>query len=222
MSDDHAMMDEGMAMPGMHDHAMLGMLGPYPMTREASGTAWQPDDASHRGIHAMRGAWALMLHGMADVVADHQSGPRGADKLEPEVDQDRTTVSAMYDGSWPGGRFETTIAWGRDLDRPGNTLDAFAAEAAVETAGKHTVFVRAERVHKDDLVLPPAAGSPFVNAVVLVGELTGGYRYDFWRSAHVSSGIGVLGSLAFVPHELQDAYGPTPGGVSVFARVGLE
>ncbi|MCA1684357.1 MAG: hypothetical protein LC708_04465, partial [Actinobacteria bacterium] len=35
------------AMPGMEhggmDHAMTGALGPYPMTREASGTAWQPD-----------------------------------------------------------------------------------------------------------------------------------------------------------------------------------
>src|SRR5947207_15944199 len=44
-------------MPGMHHHdmagmdmsdmhaAMHGMYGPYPMTREASGTAWQPDAA---------------------------------------------------------------------------------------------------------------------------------------------------------------------------------
>src|SRR5262245_31288498 len=46
---------------------MMGALyGPYAMTREASGTAWQPDRARHQGIHAMSGAWTLMLHGMGD------------------------------------------------------------------------------------------------------------------------------------------------------------
>src|SRR5215471_11910948 len=50
---------EAMAMPpGMHEHmAMRGMYGPYPMTREASGTSWQPDNARHQGLHEMRGPW---------------------------------------------------------------------------------------------------------------------------------------------------------------------
>ena len=65
-----------------HGHmAMSAMYGPYPMTREASGTAWQPDRAPHRGLHAMRGSWMLMLHGSADVVLDQQGGPRGDDKV---------------------------------------------------------------------------------------------------------------------------------------------
>ena len=43
-------------MPGMEHGAheghmaMSAMYGPYPMTREASGTSWQPDRAMHRGI----------------------------------------------------------------------------------------------------------------------------------------------------------------------------
>ena len=53
-----------MDMHAMHEHTMTGTLGPYPMTREASGTAWQPDAATHRGVHAYAGAWSLMLHGM--------------------------------------------------------------------------------------------------------------------------------------------------------------
>ena len=38
-------------MPGMdhHMHAMRGMLGSYPMSREASGTAWQPESTPHTG-----------------------------------------------------------------------------------------------------------------------------------------------------------------------------
>ena len=37
------------AMAG-HDMAMTGALGPYPMERESSGTAWQPDTSEHMGL----------------------------------------------------------------------------------------------------------------------------------------------------------------------------
>ena len=39
---DHSQMDHG-DMAATNDMTMLGALGPYAMTREASGTAWQPD-----------------------------------------------------------------------------------------------------------------------------------------------------------------------------------
>src|SRR5690242_15252960 len=72
-------MEEHMHMMGDHsEHAMMtGRFGPYSLTREASGTAWQPDDAEHSGLHYMRGPWMFMVHGMADLVWDHQGGPRG-------------------------------------------------------------------------------------------------------------------------------------------------
>lgn len=37
------------ATPGMMMHGMdmTGVLGPYPMSREASGTSWQPDVSEH-------------------------------------------------------------------------------------------------------------------------------------------------------------------------------
>lgn len=59
---------------------MGGALGPYTMSREASGTSWQPDASPHEGLHVMREDWSLMAHGMAQFVFDHQGGPRGADK----------------------------------------------------------------------------------------------------------------------------------------------
>ena len=34
--------------------AMAGAFGPYSMTREASGTAWQPDTSEHDGIHVIK------------------------------------------------------------------------------------------------------------------------------------------------------------------------
>ncbi len=61
--------------------SMPGAYGPYAMTREASGTSWQPQAARHDGIHLMRGPWAVMFHGFADVVYDHQGGHRGDEQV---------------------------------------------------------------------------------------------------------------------------------------------
>jgi hypothetical protein len=61
-------------------HAMTGVLGSYPMTREASGTSWQPDASEHAGAHLMRGDWTLMGHVVLNGVYDWQEGPRGDEK----------------------------------------------------------------------------------------------------------------------------------------------
>ena len=398
-----------MDMQGMHgDHMhMSGMYGPYTMSREASGTSWQPDAAGHRGLHLRHGEWMLMLHGGGNLVFNHQGGPRGDDKvvsdnmlmamaqrplgiatfglrtmlsaepatigkdgtplllqtgesadgvtslidrqhphdlfmelatslsvvrganslfvygglpgepalgppafmhrfsgmnlpeapithhwldsthimygvltagavvdrvkfeastfrgrepdenrwnieppnkldshsfrlsvnpadawslqmsygritspeqLEPEVNQDRTTASAIYDHRWSGGHWEGALAWGRNQNHPGHTLDAFMLEASAEVHESHTLFMRAEHVQKDELFVAPDARA---GRVFEVGALKAGYRYDLWRSEHAVTGLGVLGSLAFVPSELRSAYGNSPASVLVFLHVGL-
>ena len=68
-----------MAPDHMH-HTMSGMYGAYPMTREASGTSWQPDSSPHEGIHDMAGEWMTMIHGYANLIYDDQGGPRGDSK----------------------------------------------------------------------------------------------------------------------------------------------
>ena len=81
---DHSQVDHGqMESPGHAGHgmAMSGALGSYPMERESSGTAWQPDRSEHQGLHITRGDWSLMGHGVLNLVADHQSGRRGDDKV---------------------------------------------------------------------------------------------------------------------------------------------
>lgn len=64
-------------MTGMSD---TGILGPYPMTRDSSGTSWQPDDAMHSAIHEMAGDWMLMGHVTLWGIYDTQSGSRGDEK----------------------------------------------------------------------------------------------------------------------------------------------
>jgi len=59
---------------------MPGLYGPYPMTREASGTSWQPDSTPMDGIHHMSDDWMTMWHGFANLIDDDQGGPRGGTK----------------------------------------------------------------------------------------------------------------------------------------------
>ncbi len=55
----------------------MGFYGPYSMTREASGTSWEPDATPHDGIHWTGGDWTYLLHGFANAGYDDQGGHRG-------------------------------------------------------------------------------------------------------------------------------------------------
>ena len=81
--DDHSAHDmPAEATPAMTDHramAMSGAYGPYPSSREASGTSWQPDASIHGGIHQAAGDWMLMGHLALNLVYDWQQGPRGGE-----------------------------------------------------------------------------------------------------------------------------------------------
>lgn len=57
---------------------MSGLYGNYPMTREGSGTSWEPDASAMAGRHQMGERWMVMEHGFAALVYDEQGGPRGA------------------------------------------------------------------------------------------------------------------------------------------------
>jgi hypothetical protein len=83
----------GIDMPGMK---MTGAFGPYAMSREASGTSWQPESTPHDGLHFTAGDWMLMAHGYVDGVYDMQGGPRGGDKSF-------STSMAMLMGQHPLG-----------------------------------------------------------------------------------------------------------------------
>ncbi len=83
---DHDMAD----MPQGNDHVMTSALGPWPLTRDASGTSWQPDLSEHGGIHTTSGNWMFMTHALLNLTYDRQTGPRGDDK---------TFVSGMVMGA---------------------------------------------------------------------------------------------------------------------------
>ncbi len=89
--------------PQHHEHVetasgMSGALGDYPMSRDASGTSWQPDSTPHEMAHILRGNWMLAGHAVLNAVYDDQGGPRG---------DRREFVAGMVMGAarrtWPTG-----------------------------------------------------------------------------------------------------------------------
>jgi hypothetical protein len=397
---------------GHEGHEMKGLLGPYPMNREGSGTSWQPDSTPHEGVHQTYGDWMLMEHALINGVYDHQGGPRGGDKafvggmvmgmaertlgdgtlglramlspdafmgpsgyplllatgetadgrtplidrqhphdlfmelagsysyklsanssvfvyaglpgepalgptafmhrtsgmdipeapithhwldsthitfgvvtaglvldnwkieasafrgrepdqhrfdieapkldsysarltwnpvrelslqvsaghlhspeqLSPEVNEDRITASATYTQPFGQNNFwSTTFAWGRKMNRPGNTLDGFLLESELVFNRTYTLFMRAERVAEDELLENVTDAMPSVGTmpVFTVNKLSVGGIYDIPVADHLKFGIGGLVSKYALPSALKPFYGSDPTSFMVFLRLKL-
>jgi hypothetical protein len=140
------------------------------------------------------------------------------EQLEPEVNVDRTTASAMAAGGDEDRRWAATLAWGQNRNRPGPILDAFLLEGAAVVHTKHTFFARGEYAEKNELFDP---ADPRSGSVYEVGAIEGGYRYDVWSAGHLRVGLGALGTISFVPSSIQDVYGENPASWMLFTRIAL-
>jgi hypothetical protein len=163
--------DVGDAMSSM----MLGEFGSYPMTRESSGTAWQPDDSAHAGVHIMQGDWMLMGHALLNGVYDWQQAPRG--------DTD-TFLSGMIMGMakrrFDGGdsvQFRAMMSPEPLMGKSGYPL----LLATGETANGSTPLV--DRQHPHDLFM----------------ELSGSYSHALAAADSVFLYAGLPGEPAFGP-----------------------
>lgn len=75
---DHSRMDHSQMGHGEDSsHTMGSAFGGYAMTRDASGTSWQPDASPHSMLMTTAGDWMLMGHAIIDGVYSWQDGPRG-------------------------------------------------------------------------------------------------------------------------------------------------
>jgi len=141
------------------------------------------------------------------------------EQLEPEVDTDRTTASAMYNRALPDGDWQTTLAWGRNVRHPGRGTDSFLIESAA-VCRRHTAFGRLEWQDNDELlgVLGEDLGG------FSVGKLSLGYIYDLLHRDNWRVGLGGLGSVAQIPESLNGEtpdrpYGKHPTSWMAFLRV---
>jgi hypothetical protein len=139
------------------------------------------------------------------------------EQLEPGVDIDRTTVSASYHHGVENRHWQTTFAWGRNAQDPGQSTDVFLLEST-NRMGRHTLFARAEAAEKDELF----ESGPPAGRVFDVGKLSAGYIHDFPQRGRLVLGAGGLGSVHFLPEELDVSYGGRhPTSVMLFVRAEL-
>lgn len=143
---------------------------------------------------------------------------RGREQLEPKVNTDRIILSVIHNRNWNGNNWQTLLAWGRNIDRPKSTTDAFLLESTISLRERHAVFARAERTDKNELF---EEGDPLAGRVFRVGKASFGYVYDFLRASHLRAGIGGLASVALLPSELRSTYGRTPVSGMAFLRFRL-
>lgn len=135
--------------------------------------------------------------------------------LHPGVDTERITASALHAGRWRGGTWQTTLAWGRNRNRPGRILDAVLIDSGLER-GPVTWLARVERVEKDELV---DEGDPLADRTFTVGRLTGGFFSDAAGRGPVVGGIGGTLGVALFPDALTAAYGDLPLAALLVVRV---
>jgi len=150
------------------------LYGPYAMTREASGTSWQPDSTPMEGLMSMRGAWMGMVHGSADLIYDDQGGPRGDTQTYSTA-----TLMAMARRQLTDGAFGLRLMISSDptMGKEGYPLIFQTGE----TANGKTPLV--DRQHPHDMLMEAAAT----------------YSHDLSRDSSLYLYVGLPGEPALGP-----------------------
>ena len=125
-----------------------GYYGNYSMTREASGTAWEPESSPMQGMHFMQGGWMGMVQGNANLVYDAQGGARGDEKVFSE-----SMLMVMAAHELAGGTFGLRSMMSLEplMGKKGYPLLLQTGETANGTTGL------VDRQHPHDLFMELAA-----------------------------------------------------------------
>ncbi len=200
-----------MAIPGMA--AMPAALGAYAMTREASGTSWQPDASPHDALHLIAGDWSIMLHGLLNGVFDSQGGPRGGDKAfvsgmvmvmvsRDAGDRGRVQVRAMLSPDPLMGRngYPLLLATGETADgrtplvdrqHPHDLIAELSVSYAYRLTDTASVFLYA------GLPGEPAFGPPaFMHRLSIMDSPEAPISHHWVDSMHITEGV-VTGGAVF-------------------------
>jgi hypothetical protein len=218
---EHGGMDMGSGANSATDVAgtrMRAALGPYPMSREASGTAWQPDASEHQGIHVMAGGWMLMGHALLNGVWDRQEGPRGGDKafvsgmvmgmarrqLGPGTFQARAMLSPdplMGARGYPlllaSGETANGVTPLTDRQHPHDFFMELSASYSVPVSDRTSAFVYA------GLPGEPAFGPPaFMHRLSIMDSPEAPISHHWLDSTHIAFGV-VTGGLVIGNFKLE-------------------
>lgn len=195
-----------------HDAVMHGMYGVYPMSREASGTSWQPDSTQMPAIHKMYGPWSWMFMGFANAVYDHQRGARGGKKFFSE-NMLMATAQRDFDCSTLAFRTMFSLEPGTIgrcgyplLLQTGETGDGRTAlidrqhphDLFMELAAVYTLILSSENSCFIYFGLP---GEPAIGPPVFMHRFSGIYNpeapiaHHWLDSTHITFGVATLGYI---------------------------
>jgi hypothetical protein len=192
-------------------YRLPGALGPYPLEREASGTAWQPDRSRHGGLHAATGGWSLMGHAIVNGAYDRQEGPRGGEKAFVSgmaMGNARRTIAGRHTVQLramlspdllmgPRG-FPLHLAAGetadgvgllRDRQHPHDLFSELSASYSLRLSGNSSLFVYA------GLPGAPAFGPPaFMHRMSAMDSPEAPISHHWLDSTHVAFGTVTAGA----------------------------
>ena len=147
------------------------------------------------------------------------------EQLEPTVNEDRWTASAIYTRPvGAAGWWATTAAVGVKQESYGQTLNGFLLESAFKPNDPWTFFSRAEIEQNNELLADtaPVSAAPGPTTAYSVGKLSVGAIHDWRVAPHLKIGLGGLYDWAFVPSPLRAAYGADPHGAMGFIRLKID
>lgn len=188
---------------------MPGAFGSYGMTREASGTSWQPETTPMDGIMFMSGDWMFMFHGYLDQVHDRQGGPQGDSK-----DFSESMFMGMAQRPWGDGTvglrsmFSLDPLMGKDgyplLLQTGETADGL--HPLVDRQHPHDLFMELSASYSHPMSttdsvfvyagLPgePALGPPtFMHRASGMDDPEAPITHHWLDSTHVTFGVLTFG-----------------------------
>lgn len=136
--------------------------------------------------------------------------------IHPDENEHRTTASV---GFADGKGVSVTAAFSAKNRDPGPTLTAWLMEANWDIDYQHTLFMRAENVRNDELF--PDHDDPLHEIPFRVSKFQAGYAWRVPLQGPVGLALGGSVAAFAKPIALDAAYGKSPIGATVFARLSL-
>src|SRR5216684_3941750 len=144
---------------------------------------------------------------------------KSPEALHPDESLHRFGASALTtQGFGKEGRWASALIWGaNDPLGSGRVSNSVALESNLDLDGTNAIFGRAEYITKsaEELVISAPPATEYDMGAVAVG-----YLRTVADIAGLSAGVGVRGSVNFVPSSLAAVYGRrTPLGLAVYLRL---
>jgi hypothetical protein len=143
--------------------------------------------------------------------------------LFPNEDQARMTASIMYDRTFHGSNWASSLIWGRTKSIQDRSIfNSYALESTLRFRVRNSVWTRIENADRSNELLLGENPLPpnFVERPIgRVQAYTAGYDRDFDLIPHLETGLGAQVTIYGLGESLKAVYGSHPAGVALFIRL---